>query len=198
MPYDANDDLPKPVREALPAGAQSVWRKAYNAAAADGGDEQKCARIAWAAVRNAGYTKTADGWVRKAGSFQVVKIDTNHRMAFGYANVSIKSDGEVLIDLHDETAPPYDLEHAAYGYVEESREAGEMHEGGTTGHLVESFMLTPEKLDAMGLVAKDGAPVPEVAWWVGFRFAPESFAKVLSGEHKMFSIYGEADKVEAE
>ena len=50
-----------------------------------------------------------------------------------------------------------------------------------------------EKLQAMGLVAKTA---PQGAWWVGFQFSPEAFAKVQSGDRSMFSIKGAAERVE--
>ena len=34
-------------------------------------------------------------------------------------------------------------------------------------------------------------------WWVGFKLSPDSYQSVKSGKFKMFSIAGEADRVEA-
>ena len=62
MPYERNADLPEPVRNALPAAAQTIFRKAYNAALKTyNGDESKAAAVAWTAVKNAGYKKAASG-----------------------------------------------------------------------------------------------------------------------------------------
>jgi hypothetical protein len=60
--------------------------------------------------------------------------------------------------------------------------------------LVESFVVTPEKLAAMGL---EQGTAPQGAWWTGFKFDDESFAKVRAGDRTMFSIKGEAQRVEA-
>lgn len=62
MPYSKTADLPDSVKNALPAAAQRIWMAAYNNA---DGDEEKKIRIAWGAVKNAGYAKGDDGkWVK--------------------------------------------------------------------------------------------------------------------------------------
>ena len=67
MPYRTNDDLPPPVRHVLPAHAQDIYRAAFNNAwqryAQDlAHREERCHRIAWAAVKRT-FHKTGDGWV---------------------------------------------------------------------------------------------------------------------------------------
>lgn len=77
MPYDRNRDLPKPVRDALPEEAQTIWRKAFNAIQEQTGDESRTVAGAWAAVRRAGWEKNEDGkWVKvnKLGRF-ITKSD---------------------------------------------------------------------------------------------------------------------------
>jgi len=87
MPYAANRDIPEGVRSALPAAAQTVWRTAYNGAAQRGDqDEPGRMRIAWGAVRRAGYRRPADGgkWVKKLGVDQALTdmaIDWRHGKA---------------------------------------------------------------------------------------------------------------------
>jgi len=64
-PYARNSDLPKGVRGALPAGAQTIYRKAFNAALKQyDGDETRAAKVAWAAVKNK-YRKSGDKWILK-------------------------------------------------------------------------------------------------------------------------------------
>jgi cation transport regulator ChaB len=73
MPYARTADLPAPVRGALPEAAQSIWRRAFNSAAAQYGedDEGRLASIAWGAVKNAGYEKDGDEWrLAKAESYK--------------------------------------------------------------------------------------------------------------------------------
>jgi hypothetical protein len=124
---------------------------------------------------------------------KIVKIDEAKRLVFGWAYIAKTSDGQQVTDHSGEfVADPNELEDAIYEYVETSREADDMHQGPVTGHLVESVMFTPEKIEAMGL-AKDALPT---GVWVGFRLEPDAFDKVLRGERTMFSIAGTAVKVE--
>jgi cation transport regulator len=74
MPYERNAELPKPVRANLPQGAQTIYRKAYNAAWIQYGEakkrrgsasrEETAHRVAWAAVKES-YKKKGDRWVKK-------------------------------------------------------------------------------------------------------------------------------------
>jgi cation transport regulator len=65
MPYARNSELPPGVKNALPEAAQTIYRKAFNAALAEyGGDEGRAAAVAWAAVKQV-YVKRGDQWVRR-------------------------------------------------------------------------------------------------------------------------------------
>ena len=65
-PYSNNDQLPPSVKDALPEHAQDIFRNAFNSAYGSGKSEEVCFKIAWAAVKNAGYKKNKDGkWVKK-------------------------------------------------------------------------------------------------------------------------------------
>lgn len=65
MPYPSVADLPAAVRRVLPPHAQDIWRNAWNRAYAESHDEGIAARVAWSAVRRAGYRRGADGrWHR--------------------------------------------------------------------------------------------------------------------------------------
>ena len=120
---------------------------------------------------------------------EIAKVDERRRQVFGYANVAVKSDGQPMVDLQDDEIPTEVLEEAAYKFVLEFRECGEMHEADCAkGALIESVMITPEKLEAWGLKA-DAVPP---RWWVGFQLDTETFAKVASGKYRMFSIQGTA------
>ena len=125
--------------------------------------------------------------------FTVAKLDEAQRLVFGWASVAIKTD-DLLVDRQGDMIPPEVLEEAAYDFVEHSRIANEMHQGGPIGVLVESLMVTPEKLEAMGLMRKSA---PKVGLWVGFRVSPQVFRKVKAGELPMLSIEGTALKVAA-
>jgi hypothetical protein len=132
-------------------------------------------------------TPTADG------PFTVVKIDADQQLVFGWANVAIRKDGEVVTDHHDDEIDPGDLERAAYLFNLEFRELNERHRDLVKGRLVESLAVTPEKLIAMGL-EKDALPQ---GWWVGFYVEDDDvWDKVKKGEYSMFSIEGSAARLE--
>src|SRR6266576_3493709 len=66
MPYGKGKKLPSAVTSALPSHAQSVWRAAFNASFEKSGEEAAF-KIAWAAVKNAGYAKGQSGkWTKDA------------------------------------------------------------------------------------------------------------------------------------
>jgi cation transport regulator len=65
MPYDSNDKLPHAVNNALPAKAQTIYRKAFNSAYESyDGNEEKAIATAWTAVKTK-YEKKNDKWVLK-------------------------------------------------------------------------------------------------------------------------------------
>jgi len=64
MPYQSNADLPPNVASHLPDHAQSIFRKAFNNALVQYGNEEQAFKVAWAAVKKE-YQKGPDGhWVK--------------------------------------------------------------------------------------------------------------------------------------
>lgn len=127
--------------------------------------------------------------MRLADEARIAKVDADRNLVFGWANVSIRKDGEQIVDRQGHVIDPDDLEDAAYIFNLQFREMNEMHQGDSVGRLVESLAVTPEKLEKMGL-AKDALPQ---GWWVGFYVDDdETFAKVKDGTYGMFSIEGKA------
>jgi len=124
---------------------------------------------------------------------KIAKVDAEERLVFGWASVVAEVDGSPLVDSQGDILDLPSLESAVYGFVEDSRQAGEMHTK-RVGRLVESFMVTPEKLEKMGL-AKDALPPGA---WMGFRIEnDEAWEKVKNGEYSMFSIGGVGERSEA-
>ena len=121
----------------------------------------------------------------------VLKVDEEQRMVFGWANVAMMGENEPVVDLQDDTIDGATLEKAAYDYVRRYRVVNDMHHGPAVGDLVESFVVTPEKLKAMGLTRGDGAPA--VGMWVGYKLDETEWAAFKRGERPMFSIEGEAE-----
>ncbi len=101
-----------------------------------------------------------------------------------------KQAGAQVIDHSEEFIDTPDLEEAAYDFVLTSREANDMHEGPVIGQLIESVVVTKDKLEAWGVTS----PVNE-GWWVGFQLDKDSFEKVKANR-KAFSIEGIAQRVE--
>lgn len=192
MPYASNAALPAAVRTALPAAGQSTWRTIFNAAAKQyPGDEEKQFATAWAGLRRAGWSKTSDGTWHKVE--KVLKFDDERQYVFGWASVAITKDGTQVEDLQGDVIDTADLEEAAYAFALDYRGTGVMHTGEAVGQLIESFMVTPDKLDAMGL-PPDSLPQ---GLWVGFHVPDaEVFAKVKAGDFSMFSIQGDAVREE--
>jgi hypothetical protein len=124
---------------------------------------------------------------------KVVKVDAERQYVFGWASVAIAKDGSQVEDLQGDLIDLDDLEEAAYQFALQYRESGVMHKGESVGNLIESFMVTPAKLEAMGL-PPDSLPQ---GLWVGFHVPDaEVFAKVRSGDYAMFSIQGDAVREE--
>ena len=84
----------------------------------------------------------------------IIKIDSEERLIFGWANLPHpvgKELGDPKIDLQDDQITLAELEKAAYEYVEFSREGDEMHTETVKAQLVESMVFTPEKMEKMGV-----------------------------------------------
>ncbi len=127
--------------------------------------------------------------------FKIMKSDDEKMLAFGWASVSMRVDGELIEDWQQDIVEPEELESAAYEYVRLYREGGEMHERGGAAVLIESVVFTGEKTRAMG--------IPEgtlpIGWWIGFKVLDKDvWEKVKNGSYLMFSIEGEAERVPVE
>ena len=49
--------------------------------------------------------------------FRITKSDDDRMLAFGWASVSMRVDGELIEDWQKDIVEPEELEHAAYEYV---------------------------------------------------------------------------------
>lgn len=135
--------------------------------------------------------KTRDNVIK--GKFKIMKSDDEKMLAFGWANVSMRVDGELIEDWQGDIIEPEELENAAYEYVRLYGDGGEMHERGGVAVLIESVVFTEEKMQVMGIPA---GTLP-IGWWIGFKVTDEDvWQKVKDGAYPMFSIEGEAERVE--
>lgn len=76
MPYKTTSELPKSVKNVLPAHALDIYKEAFNSAydeydspkdrRGDADREETAHRVAWSAVKKAGYEKGDDSrWHKK-------------------------------------------------------------------------------------------------------------------------------------
>jgi hypothetical protein len=125
----------------------------------------------------------------------VVKVDSDRRLVFGWANIAVTKSGEVVVDSHNEQIHPDELENAAYNFVLGFRDMNADHTAPVLGQLVESMMFNAEKCVALGL----NPDAVDTGWWVGFYVEDdEAWEKIKKNEYSMFSIEGSAIPLEVE
>lgn len=148
-----------------------------------------------------GYALGRQSTVTKADTPDVVwtgeiaKMDTDKRQVFGWCSIS-ELNGEPVVDLQGDYVPIEEIEKSAYTYVLTSRKGGDMHSRDGeqplhTSDMIESFVVTPEKLEKMGL-PKDALPL---GWWVGFKVNDDKqWELVKNQERTEFSIHGKGTR----
>lgn len=119
---------------------------------------------------------------------EIVKIDDEKRLVFGWASIIKDEGGKILLDRQDDFIDSEDeLESAAYDYVLKSRDGGEMHVRRGVAKMVESVVFTEEKQRALGI------PVGSMptGWWIGFKVNDDRvWQQVKKGEYAGFSVHG--------
>ena len=97
---------------------------------------------------------------------EIVKVDPDQQLVFGWASVIADHDGRTLLDRQgDYIDSDSEMEKAAYDYVLHSRDGGEMHIRKGVATLVESMVFSIEKQAALGITP---GTMP-VGWWIGFK-----------------------------
>ncbi len=126
--------------------------------------------------------------MREVAEGVLTKVDDEKRLVFGWANIIKDEDGQLLLDRQDDYIDSEEeLEKAAYQYVLNSRDGGEMHIRKGVSTMVESVVLTKEKQEALGI--PEG--VVPTGWWIGFRVNDERvWDQVKKGEYVGFSVHG--------
>jgi hypothetical protein len=118
----------------------------------------------------------------------IEKVDEEKRQVFGWASIAYDAEGNLVGDRQGDFLDDVgEVEKSAYTFVLESRDGGEMHVRKGVSQLVESFVSTPEKWDAM----KIPHGVLPIGWWVGYQVTDETVWKaVKDGKYRMFSVHG--------
>lgn len=197
-------ELPEEVREALPdEEAQAIFMNTYNNYYIDQNvAHHRAMEEAWYQLKWAGYIMDSEGiyrFVKSSTKFaaEITKFDTSQQLVFGWANVMKHADGSDVDDTQGDIVDTPEaiaaFEKAVYEYVELTGSGDEMHENYGVAQIVESFFVTPDKLEKMGLSSEDSP----TGWFVGFKvYDLEVFEKVVTGEYPMFSIVGTGNRVE--
>ncbi len=127
---------------------------------------------------------------------EIVSKNAAEHLVFGIFSLT-SIDGKPIFDTQDDAISTKVIENAAYDFVLNARNAGNMHEQTTgIGKLVESMVFTDEKAKALlaSLKVQKIDAVMDlkcILWWGGFKVEDEdTWKKVVSGELKAFSIGG--------
>lgn len=126
----------------------------------------------------------------------VTKIDEELHIVFGWGNVE-SVNGELIVDLQGDYFESIEvLEKAVYDFMAVSQTHDEMHERIVeTSKIVESFMVTDEKLAKMFPGIDPSTIAGPRGWWLGVQINDEEVFKLhKEGVYKGFSITGKALK----
>lgn len=121
---------------------------------------------------------------------EVAKVDAQLGVVFGWASVT-EVDGQPVVDLQGDIIPTEVLERAVYEFMLADR-FDEMHAVPARGHIVESVVVTDEKLAAM--FPGQAIPKGPRGWWIGVKPDPDVLERFKRGEYRGFSIGGWAEK----
>lgn len=143
--------------------------------------------------------------ITKTNEFTLTKVDKENSMVFGFFSVN-KIGDELLEDRQQDLIETEELEKAAYDFVLNARIAGEGHIRKGVGNLIESFMITYDKMEAILKTIEDmgvaGATfdLKMEGWWGGFQVTdPDVLEKIEKGDYPMFSVGGSAaERIEVE
>lgn len=122
---------------------------------------------------------------------QVVKVDSDLGLVFGYAIVST-SDGQPYYDVQGDHIPEDAMLKAAADFMENSRIAKEMHQGDAKGSVVFAFPLTTDIAKSLGITAQ------KTGLLIAMKPTAEVLAKFKDGSYTGFSIggsYGDVEEV---
>lgn len=122
---------------------------------------------------------------------QVVKVDSNLGLVFGFAIVSTL-DGEPYFDAQGDHIPDDAMLKAATDFMEHSRIAKEMHAGDQQGSVVFAFPLTADIAKALDIAC------PRTGLLIAMKPSETVLGKFQDGTYTGFSIggsYGDLEEV---
>lgn len=115
---------------------------------------------------------------------QVLKVDDEHRILYGWASVTTYK-GEVVVDRQGDTVKTETLVDAVNDFMEGARVGKLMHKGEQVGQILHSFPVTKEICDALGIQSdKEG-------WITGYKiYDDDLWNDVKTGKFAAFSLGG--------
>lgn len=121
----------------------------------------------------------------------VSKADDEKRQVYGWVSV-VEVNGQPVVDRQNDYVSIEEIEKAAHDYLTNSRDGGDMHKRRGVSRLIESFVVTPEKKELLGLPEET-----PLGWWCGFQVEDDDvWEMVKNGERPAFSIHGSGRRVE--
>lgn len=123
-----------------------------------------------------------------AKSADVLKLDNERRIAWGWAYVSTIK-GEIQTDTQGDSISPAEMEKMADRFMASARMAKAMHEGEQIGEVLHSFPLTAEIAKAFGM------ETDREGWIIGMKIHDDAvWDQMKAGTFKGFSIGGKAKR----
>jgi hypothetical protein len=121
---------------------------------------------------------------------QVIKVDDEQRIVYGWASVT-KVNDKYVVDSQQDVIRTEVLHKAINDFMKEVRVGKLMHQGEQVGQIVHSFPVSKEICGALGIDCdKEG-------WIVGYHVTDDQiWQDVKVGKYAMFSIGGMALKEE--
>jgi len=223
MPYSSNAELPEEVKK-LPAGAQTIFRKAFNSAAEQYDSEDQAFKVAWAAVKKE-YEKNEDGeWVKKV-MYQVNKQSDSLRYTLG---IVYEPD---TVDLQGDFTDAEEIRKASWNYMKKMQELSKrgakaeetLHkivdaiEGGEDLEIEISEFENAEIEKRLGVMHSvinpdlgrivesyiapvdmeiNGRIVKAGTWLMGIQWQPAIYERIQDGDFTGYSMGGRGERVE--
>jgi hypothetical protein len=123
---------------------------------------------------------------KSAVQAQVLKMDDEQRIVYGWASVVTES-GEPVVDTQGDVITPEEMERMANDFMLDVRTAKAMHKGEKIGEVIHSLPLTNELMKVFDIYSdREG-------WLVAFKiYDDDAWEKVRSGKFQALSIGGKA------
>ena len=188
MPYDSIKSLPKSVK-VLPKHAQEIFRKAFNNSIEKYGEE-RAFKIAWGAVKNAGYEKRGDVWVKVTS---LVYINEGPAQAITLAVVPSTEETEAQELVWHPVIYVGCWDHLSYGEFEvKLSDLQEMVSNFEAGVPLQAGVPIDE--DGVHDVRSEGAfgwveklEIRGDALWAGIKWTQDGVAAIEDGRYKYLS-----------